>query len=70
MKLNKIAFEKDSIFYEVEENAGGSFSIDACRREEDGRYENIFHFRTDDCDLGSLIEALQFIKNYNFIQEE
>jgi hypothetical protein len=70
MQLTTIEFKKDNLSVEVEVNKDSSYSISIRQTpEEVGEYNKSFiDFRTDEVSIDSLIEALEFIKNYNFEQ--
>ena len=70
MELTEITFKKGQIKVNMEENAGGSYSISIRQTSEDNSYgDRIADFRTDEVNIDDIIEVLQFCKNYNFIQE-
>lgn len=73
MELSQITFKKGNLIVTVEENTTSkSYSIDIVKEKDpdETRYETVSHFRTDEVELSDLIEALQFVQNYNFIQEK
>ena len=71
MELSQITFKSGNLIVTVEENSiTKSYSVDIVKEKEpeDTKHEEVAHFRTDEVDLDALIKALEFVKNYNFIQ--
>lgn len=71
MELSQITFKSGNLIVTVEENSTTkSYSVDIVKEKapDETHYESVARFRTDEVDLDSLIKALEFVKNYNFIQ--
>lgn len=71
MELKQIAFDKGNLRFNIEANRDGSYSVDIQYTTDKGEtWERLGHFRTDEVEVNSLIEGLDFFRNYNFIQEK
>ena len=69
MELKQITFDKENLRFNTEANRDGSYSIDVMYTYDKGEtWERLGHWRTDEVATDDLIEGLNFIKNYNFIQ--
>ena len=71
MELKQISFDKTNLRFNTEVNCNGGYSIDIQYTTDKGEtWDNLGRYRTDEVSTDDLIEALTFIKNYNFIQEK
>lgn len=69
MELKQITFEKGNLRFNVDTNLDGSYSIDVVSTTDNGEtWDRVGQWRTDEVATDDLIEGLNFIKNYNFIQ--